>query len=521
MTFSAAVEAIIHLGVCTIDTNIFGAPERQIDEVRFLGSSKPDFRPNVLYIGPPKLVPDDPASDSCVNLVCCGGSVAPVRALGTKALNYLHVMNGDAGPLIYNKLRLALGPRGTLETENMQKLTDALLSGQGLQHMADLATEVFGNPVRISDVDYNYLVTLNMQSSQDPILQEFIDGRPTDEHVGFGSSHHIRERLRKIRYPILSPVPAAKPGEIVLGTGILSAATQVQGVTLAYCSLYDAWRPHSPEDYELLDYFSKLVSLELQKDSYYLENKGMRYSYFLHDLLTNRLPNIKNVRERLRTIGWSPKNDLYVLSVDLRNIESRSITPSRIAEQLRTVVGDGIYVIFDGVIVLLFSCNTDCSVDFDKLRRFLTDINLRAGLSGCFADILEVPKHYKTSLSAVKLGARLAPGQALLRFPDYVIFQLFEGQEARLLLDSLAYGAIPKLLAYDKAHQSPLLLTLRAYLDTGLSSSAAAKELGIHKNTFLYRLEKIRDITGLTLRAGDELLPLQLAIKLLDYMDAK
>jgi GAF domain-containing protein len=91
----------------------------------------------------------------------------------------------------------------------------------------------------------------------------------------------------------------------------------------------------------------------------------------------------------------------------------------------------------------------------------------------------------------------------------------------RYLVDALDSGgphdylraAVDRLIAYDRERRSQLLLTLDEYLSQGRSIAAASRTLFIHVNTLRQRLERIEELTGLTL-ASEDLLALQLAVKL-------
>lgn len=516
MRFTDLISLVFELDICPITARIFGDPDREIRHIRYLDGSAPDFRPDTLYVGLPELVPELPAPDESVNLLCCGGGAVPVRPLGSRGLNYLQVQNPDAAPLFYDRLRLALAPRPAEELRDMQRLTEALLSGRGLQHMADVAGEVFGNPMRISDMSYKYLVRLNMDSSPDPILQEFIDGRPSKAHVDFGQGRHLRERQRDLRFPVYHPVREAESGPNILGTAMLSAAVFIQNVVVGYCTLYDAWRPYRMQDYALLEHFCRLVALEMQKDSYFSKNKDTIYSYFLRDLLSGNLCSPQTLKEQLHLIGWYPKMNLYLLAAELPRGESLPGNPSVIAQQLHRMAGDNIYVVLEDAIVLLLSRESHRPLETAALESFLADMNLQAGLSACFTNLLEAPRHLESARRATVLGTHAAPGRHLHRFSDHAVSWLLAEQDTSLLLNALADGAIPKLLAHDREQEPPLVPTLQAWLDSDLSSSGAAAALGIHKNTLLYRLEKIRSITGLSLSGGEEHLQLLLALKLLN-----
>lgn len=68
------------------------------------------------------------------------------------------------------------------------------------------------------------------------------------------------------------------------------------------------------------------------------------------------------------------------------------------------------------------------------------------------------------------------------------------------------------LVSYDQERGSGLVRTLSVYFETGANASEAADRLFLHRNSLLYRLERIQKLTGLDLRESESMLVLQLGL---------
>jgi DNA-binding PucR family transcriptional regulator len=72
------------------------------------------------------------------------------------------------------------------------------------------------------------------------------------------------------------------------------------------------------------------------------------------------------------------------------------------------------------------------------------------------------------------------------------------------------------LVEHDRARRSDLVRTLWAYFATGANASEAADRLFLHRNSMLYRLERIQKLTGLDLKDPRVALALQLGLLTLE-----
>lgn len=68
------------------------------------------------------------------------------------------------------------------------------------------------------------------------------------------------------------------------------------------------------------------------------------------------------------------------------------------------------------------------------------------------------------------------------------------------------------LVNYDRERGSGLVRTLTVYFETGANASKTSDRLFLHRNSLLYRLERIQELTGLDLRDHESRLTLQLGL---------
>ena len=77
-------------------------------------------------------------------------------------------------------------------------------------------------------------------------------------------------------------------------------------------------------------------------------------------------------------------------------------------------------------------------------------------------------------------------------------------------------GTLATISAYDARTRSDLSRTLRVYVQSGGNLAATAEELFLHRNSVIYRLQRIQELSGLDARNGTTRLLLLVAFTLAD-----
>ena len=114
---------------------------------------------------------------------------------------------------------------------------------------------------------------------------------------------------------------------------------------------------------------------------------------------------------------------------------------------------------------------------------------------------------------ALTSGRQVFGSGRLTYFGDLGIYRLLFAIRDQHELEAFYEDTLGALVDYDRRREGDLVKTLTAYFAAGSSPGEAASQLHLHRNTLLYRLNRIRAITGLDLDDPDTRLSLHLALK--------
>ena len=138
-------------------------------------------------------------------------------------------------------------------------------------------------------------------------------------------------------------------------------------------------------------------------------------------------------------------------------------------------------------------------------------VQLRAGVGSAVASLSELASSRSEADAVLDV---LGPGPRAATI-DHVRAQVVLHRLGRLAArhPELAEGRLTAVAAHDATRGSANLATLRAYFDAFGDVAAAAALVGVHPNTFRYRLRRIQESFGLDLSDPDERLVAELQLR--------
>lgn len=136
-----------------------------------------------------------------------------------------------------------------------------------------------------------------------------------------------------------------------------------------------------------------------------------------------------------------------------------------------------------------------------------------AGLGRLHPGLEGLQRGGREAEQALASGRQVFGSGHLTCFADLGIYRLLFAIRDGSELETFYGDTLGTLEEYDRKHKTDLVKTLEAYFAAGSSPGEAAGQLHLHRNTLLYRLNRIRAITGLDLDDPDTRLSLHLALK--------
>ncbi len=287
-----------------------------------------------------------------------------------------------------------------------------------------------------------------------------------------------------------------------------------------------------------------------QKSEYIVFVEGQdKMAEKMSKLLAVSLGNIKSLYDEKYDKGSFIKNiildnilpsDIYIKSKELHfNIEEpRAVflikflnkTDMMPFEMLQNMFPDKShdYVISVGELDIVLVKELKPGVDIREIERMAVNIadtistefytRVAIGISTVVDNIKDLAKAYQEAQVALEVGKVFETEKNIISYENLGIGRLIY-QLPTTLCDMFMQEVFKKgsLESLDRE----TLMTIQCFFENNLNVSETSRKLFVHRNTLVYRLEKIRKLTGLDLREFEHAITFKVALMVRKYLDSK
>ncbi|MCM3651905.1 PucR family transcriptional regulator [Metabacillus litoralis] len=288
---------------------------------------------------------------------------------------------------------------------------------------------------------------------------------------------------------------------------------------------------------------ANVISFDLLKQ-HALSEKNLHFkNNFFTALLDGDIPEVEIVKRGERyglnqnhlynviACKIDEKNENQVQSFTFYNSFQEEIFKFTIYEQLKAkfskrLIDISIFIMKD-VFVLLISVDKEKKqTDFQltKLIRSIQkelheqlNLSISFGVSSNFRNIRSIKKGYQQALEAIETGYQLRKNKFIQTYHTKDIAELLQMIPLNILTEF--YESTLKELAYTTNKDLLVLVqTISVFIENHCQIAETAKQLFVHRNTVIYRLEKCEELLTISFKDADETLRLRIALLIRSFL---
>ena len=278
--------------------------------------------------------------------------------------------------------------------------------------------------------------------------------------------------------------------------------------------LISSFRSRQPHDLELLQHAAAAVAVEVAHASLQSENQRQLGAELLSNLVERRLDAASGLSQ-LRQHGVEP------FSCRLLAIEGTDVSSERHLDIGLRRRGIAHLLLRRNQVLFLLLAQSDDGEDSDFLSWVSTLVLERlgprctVGVSNSLLDPARMPAAASESLWAL---ASATPQSPIMTYGDVSPLPALQSQEEAQALVSRVLGS---LIEYDDANDTDLVSSLSIFLSTQRSWQRCAERLNVHRQTVIYRMRRVEQITGRTLSETENISILWLALSAYEILQLK
>lgn len=294
------------------------------------------------------------------------------------------------------------------------------------------------------------------------------------------------------------------------------------GMFYSFSGCYFPGRLPTMVDQELFRCFTEQLDHYFRETGFYSQSMPQRQQ-MIHDLLRYGEENPELVRDRARGLRLPETGDFRLGYVEFDEQASTSKAGYMVL-QLRAWSNVANYGVmqYQNSVLILFQDWHDYPVGeqllfrerWDELLTLLGKNHAHIGVSLLFTELGRLRMGYDQARTAIEIGRKLDPDALEYHYSKYYLNDMLECYREKFALDDVIVRYLDQL-AGERGYSNSNLLLLYHYLNTERNISLTAKRVHMHRNSVIYRLQRIQDVLNLDLDDPDVRLRLMITFKIL------
>ena len=405
------------------------------------------------------------------------------------------------------------------------QLHEAFLHSYDVRQFAEKAHEIIGNPVIVTNSDHRLLAAAGSIPENRADVNEVIDCGYVSDSVNSGlEADGVIHDVRLRRHAVVAENPR-------FGERWAHSIIYVHHMEMGRFDVLENGRPITPVDLELIDYAGSLAGVMIER----LGVAGNRVgagSSVLRDLINGSFVNEETMHAQL-ALTQLPLGESYVMLAVVGQHGAGSDYYTRAGRMVSQTLPRCLWTVEGNVLAVLVPMGKSTAVGYDdyertrkalmlnrQLRRVLDNNDMYAYASEPFMELGMAAGRFSQSIELMDAVGDEHLGRVRL-FWEERFKVLACSSKTFEQMESLIDKRVVAMQIYDQKHGTQYFQTALMSVTHPGSPADAAEALNVHRNTYFYRVNKVRELFFLELKDGEDRLALAFTAHVLDGLGGR
>ena len=276
-------------------------------------------------------------------------------------------------------------------------------------------------------------------------------------------------------------------------------------------------------DDETAKSFCQVAYIALNDAKSFYEEKHDRGTFVKNIIMDNILPGDIYIRAKeLHFATDAPRAVFLIRQVGHSDVATMDILSSMFPDKLQDFV---LSINETDIAVIKQITSNTTSEELEKLASGIEDtlknelrIKTIIGIGTVADHLRELADSYKDAQTAIDVGKVFDTEKSIINYENLGIGRLI--YQLPTTLCEIFLSEVFKKNSIDSLDQETLF-TINKFFENNLNVSETSRKLFVHRNTLVYRLEKIKKLTGLDLRQFDHAIVFKVALMVRKYLTSR
>ena len=469
-----------------------------LTSAKILNPLAASFELGYVYVGISADVLATPNIDLISALICVG-DISKNELLSLTEAEFMIIKSTDDFSEVFNAVQDIFDRHNSWEVS----LNTAIINKKSLQDLLNISYELMNNPIALLDTAQICLAKSgNLPANyEQTVWLDLIN-------LGYVSV----DRFTAYDKEYLDYLVNSKEAYLIKGPhhnnhNQIIANIRINDMRIANLGMVDIVHPFTYGQLCLVKYVASVFGVAIKTNRIDL-HAVTNFDYIVLNFISGNAVNRDVVQFHLSGRNWKLDDPYYLIVLDPFNLKATGkeadtvIYYDYLINVIRQTIPGSIVLRFkDHIMVIMREhINGESFEDVQEtLERTLKKINCQCGISTRFEDFSAIHDYYQQAVSALTLGRLVDENEYFFHYSNYFLDHVLELCSNNINISMLCHPEVIKLNEHDFTYHSDYVTDLFTYLTNSKSITKAAEKLFVHRNTFMYRLNKILDILAVDL----------------------